>query len=161
LEQDVKARLTAAQVLLRIAPFCKVDKELGEVPSTRLFPRLTGHQAKVDNWIQTTRGGIRRQGPVVPQGIDTPNYRLETRRLRSRCGFCRQLGHFNMDCPTPHLKCSARRCTLQRRHEHYEPQEACPYFLNQAQTRQRLLTNVKEDMALNDLADEYFNLDDD
>jgi hypothetical protein len=51
LEQDVKARLTAAQVLLRIAPFCRVDKELSNVPSTRLFPRLTGHQAKVDNWI--------------------------------------------------------------------------------------------------------------
>jgi hypothetical protein len=34
LEQDIKNHLTAAQVLLCIAPFCKVDKELGEVPST-------------------------------------------------------------------------------------------------------------------------------
>jgi hypothetical protein len=34
LEKEVRDRLKAARVLLRIAPFLKMDKEAGEIPST-------------------------------------------------------------------------------------------------------------------------------
>jgi hypothetical protein len=33
-EREVKDRLKAARVLLRISPFLKMDKEAGEIPST-------------------------------------------------------------------------------------------------------------------------------
>jgi hypothetical protein len=54
LEKEAKDHLKAAQVLLRITPLLKVDKEPGKVPSTRLFSRLTSNKAKVNTWLRMT-----------------------------------------------------------------------------------------------------------
>ena len=51
LEMEVRHRLKAARVLLRISPYLKMDKEAGEVPSDQLFLSLVGKQAKVNLWI--------------------------------------------------------------------------------------------------------------
>jgi hypothetical protein len=42
LEVNVRHRLKAARVLLRISPYLKMDKEGGEVPSSQLFLHLVG-----------------------------------------------------------------------------------------------------------------------
>jgi hypothetical protein len=102
LEREVTDRLQAARVLLRISPFLKMDREEGEVPSTRLFPQLVGKQAKVDSWIRANRGGPRRR-PGEPAN---PDQHLNVQRGRHRCSHCQMLGHFDKDCTTPHQKCS-------------------------------------------------------
>jgi hypothetical protein len=61
LEMDVRHRLKAARALLRISPYLKMDKEGGEVPSSRLFLHLVSKRAKADLWIQANRGGPRRR----------------------------------------------------------------------------------------------------
>ena len=144
LEKEVKDRLKAAQVLLRITPLLKVDKEPGEVPSTRLFPRLTGNKAKVDTWLRTTRGGIRR----APGEPANPGARLRTRRQRTRCAFCQMMGHFNKDCRSPHAKCSEHRCEVPQRHSSYEPRITCPYWFRLAAARP--MSTVEQDTANQD-----------
>jgi hypothetical protein len=152
-EREVRDRLKAARVLLRISPFLKMDKEAGEIPSTRLFPQLAGKLAKVDLWIRANRGGPRRRLGEQPS---EPEQRLYSRRTRHRCTFCALLGHFDKDCSTPHQKCRVERCLLTPRHKHYNPRLACPYWFKE--TQKVSISTYDQDTAAQDYYDDdYFD----
>ena len=142
--------MRSARVLQQITPFLKMDKEPGEVPSTRLFPQLVGKRAKVDMWIRANRGGPRRR----PGEPSEPGQHLECRRVRHRCTYCQLLGHFNKDCTSPHSKCRVDRCLLSPRHTHYNPRITCPYWFRE--TQHFTLSTYDQDTAGQDYYDDGF-----
>jgi hypothetical protein len=147
-EANIRRRLSAVQVFMRISDHLKYDMEPGEVPASVTYPRLTNRPAHYNTNTRSPATALRAAGRPGRGNQAARGQHGRARPARSPCLYCRSTAHNSSECTQPHRVCTAEECLISPIHMHYEPCYVCLYF--SAHTSGRM-TAEEEAFALEDL----------
>jgi hypothetical protein len=147
-EANIRRRLSAARVFMRISDHLEYDMEPGEVPHSVLYPRLTNRPARYNVNTRSPATALRAAGGARRGNRGARGQRMRARTPRSPCLYCRSTAHDSSECTQPHRVCTAEECLVTPIHTRYEPRYVCPYFAAHTSGR---MTAEEEAFAMEDL----------